>query len=561
MCRYVPLYKWYFLLTRWDTMREHILFYGMGITMLAVGFGLWAMEPDMRAAAEPREAVRRRPVDAPRPGGRPRPSSPPRAATTAPRPDPRPEPSVTSPHPRPIMPRATTARGGGDGLCVLFLEIDTEQTWAVASIGPASMAAYLRRHGHEASGLRVPLDMTVSTLAESIRRADPGLLAVSLTTRQWQRARSVFAELRREVDLPVIAGGLHPTFAPESLLDHGGFDYLCLGEGEQALLDLVEALDRGEGGPALRIDNIWPLGGERPALRPPFAPVDDLPFAARDLLDEPSGLVHMTTQRGCPFPCTYCAAGQYTQLYGRQSAYGRRRSHENVLAELEAIRSKGLLSYIIFLDDTFTIHPVWVADFCRLFGERLGVGFSIHARPDTVDPEMLRALADAGCKHIVFGVESGSPRLRRDVMQRPISNDRMIDAFRWSRDVGLMATANYMLGLPGETRDDIEQTLELHEQLRPFDFGYFVYYPYPGTHLFRVCLERGYLPENYGDLPAHHRSSILRLPGLSADEIADYYDRFTSLREREQVGRLAGYGGEKVEEEVRASVRGCAAKG
>lgn len=133
-------------------------------------------------------------------------------------------------------------------------------------------------------------------------------------------------------------------------------------------------------------------------------------------------------------------------------------------------------------------------EFCRVYGERLRAPFSLHARADTVTLDLLRRLADAGCRHITFGVESGSPRVRREIMKRLISDERIKDAFRWSKDLGILTTANHMLGLPGETREDLELTLALHEELRPDDFGYFVFYPYPGTDLYRVCLERGYLP-------------------------------------------------------------------
>ncbi len=431
---------------------------------------------------------------------------------------------------------------------VLFLEIETERDWAVASIGPAFLAAYLRAAGHEAAMVRVPLDMDAAGLIEAVRPFAPGLLAVSMTTRQWLRARTILSASRKELGIPVIAGGLHPTFAPEEVLGNGGFDFVCLGEGEQALLDLVVALESGADPGS--IPNIWSRGGARPMLRPPFAPVDDLPFAARDLLEERYGVVHMMTQRGCPFPCTYCAAGQYNQLYGRNSLYGRRRSHENVLAELEAIRREGPLNYVIFLDDTFTIHPIWVEEFCQVYGPRLGVPFSLHARADTVTRDLLKQLADAGCRHIVYGVESGSERLRREVMQRPIRNEQMIDAFAWTREAGIMATANYMLGLPTETKEDLEQTFSLHEQLRPYDFGYFVFYPYPGTQLFHYCREHGLLPDDYLDRPANHRESILRLRDLSPADIGAAYDRFTALRERDVLMRE----GNVVSPDVRATV-------
>jgi len=420
---------------------------------------------------------------------------------------------------------------------VIFLEVDTERTWAVASIGPSFLAAYLRRHGHRASLVRVPLDADLNRVAEQMRAVQPGLVGVSLTTRQWQRAREVVPILRQQLDVPVIAGGLHPTFSPEDVLRRPGFDYICLGEGEEALVELVADLEQHRG-LTRSIPNIWPRGGSRPEVRPPLANLDDLPPAARDMLDEQPGVIHISTQRGCPFPCTYCAASQYNALYERTSLYGRRRSPASIVAEVEAIRRDGPVYYLIFLDDTFTIHPSWVREFCELYGPRLGLPFSLHARADTVDAVMLKQLADAGCRHIVYGVESGSARLRREVMQRPMENQRMIDSAAATREAGIMVTANYMVGLPTETPEDVEQTFALHAELRPYDFGYFVFYPFPGTRLFEYCRQAGLLPDDYLDRPANLRQSILQGLPLSAEQIAGYYDRFTAIREELYAARL-----------------------
>jgi anaerobic magnesium-protoporphyrin IX monomethyl ester cyclase len=267
-------------------------------------------------------------------------------------------------------------------------------------------------------------------------------------------------------------------------------------------------------------------------LRPPYEPIDELPFMARDLLDEPLGTVHMATQRGCPFPCTYCAARIYSELYEGFTNYGRRRSHDNVLAELVQLREAGRLGYVIFLDDTFTIQHRWVKDFCRVYGAEVGAPFSLHARVETVNAELLQLMAAAGCKQITYGVESGSERVRREVMRRPVSNERIKQVFEWTREAGILLTCNFMMGLPGETRDELQETLDLAEELGVFDFGYFVFYPYPGTHLFRVCRDEGYLPADYLERPAVHRESILELPDLTQADIGEFYDRFTALRRR-----------------------------
>lgn len=413
---------------------------------------------------------------------------------------------------------------------VLFIEVDTERSWAVAGIGPAFIASWLRQHGHEVLFLRATLDHDSEAIESAVREAAPDIIGMSLTTRQWQRARSLARVLLDRFEIPLIAGGLHPTFAPEVVLNSPGFDYVCLGEGEVALLELIEALESG--GPVDSIPNIWARGGQRPVLRPPFEPIDQLPFMARDMLDEPSGVIHMATQRGCPFPCTYCAARMFNQLYEGTGQYGRRRSHGNVLDELIGLRDEGKLSYVIYLDDTFTIYRRWVKEFCRVYAESLRVPFSLHARVETVTQDMLRMLADAGCNQITYGVESGSEQVRREVMQRGVENQRFHDVFKWTRDVGIQVTANYMLGLPGETRDDLQQTLDLAEELDVLDFGYFVFYPYPGTQLFNECVQKGYLPEDYLERPANHRESILKLPCITQQDISEFYDKFTELRQR-----------------------------
>jgi radical SAM superfamily enzyme YgiQ (UPF0313 family) len=420
---------------------------------------------------------------------------------------------------------------------ILFLEVDTERAWAVASVGPAFIGAYLRAHGHEVELLRADVDMDEAAIVARVRAAEPDLLGVSLTTRQWLRGRAAVGAIRAEIDVPVIAGGLHPTFSPEEVLAAPGFDYVCLGEGEAALLDLVTRLAAGRKvGLLTPVANIWAKGGAKPTLRAPFEPLDALPFVARDLLDEHPGVVHMTTQRGCPFPCTYCAARMYNELYEDTGEYGRRRSHASVLAELAGLRDAGKLAYVIFLDDTFTINHGWVKEFCKVYGAAFHAPFSLHARVETVSDRLLPTLAAAGAHMVTYGVESGSERIRREVMKRPVTNQRFRDVFRWTRDAGITITANFMLGLPDETRDDLEMTLELAEELATtsgmLDFGYFVFYPYPGTLLFKLCQERGYLPRGYEELPANHRASILALDTLTPDDIAEYYDRFTALRRR-----------------------------
>lgn len=423
-------------------------------------------------------------------------------------------------------------------MLVLFIEVDTESSWSLASVGPACLGAYLQQHGHHDQLLRARLDMDLPQICQKIQEIKPDLIGFSLTTRQWLRAKAIALGIRH-LGIPVIAGGLHPTFAPEQVLAAPGFDWVCLGEGEEALLELVEALQRGRSTDA--IANIQGQGrGQgrghgfgRPKLRPPFAPLERLPWMERSLLDEWPGVVHIATQRGCPFPCTYCAARMYDELYSNQAQdYGRRRSHDDVLAEIQTLHDAGRLNFVIFLDDTFTLNPRWVEEFCRRNAEGLKIPFSLHARVETISEAMVGQLAAGGCRMITYGVESGSERLRREVLKRPVNNARFRKVFQWTKAAGIIVTANYMMGMPHETPDDLAQTLQLAEELESYDFGYFVFYPYPGTALFRECREKGYLPPDYENIPANHRQSILRLPTLTQADIDDCYNKFTALRTR-----------------------------
>lgn len=153
--------------------------------------------------------------------------------------------------------------------------------------------------------------------------------------------------------------------------------------------------------------------------------------------------------------------------------------------------------------------------------------------------------------------KSGSERVRREIMQRSATNQRFRDVFRWTREAGITATANYIIGTPGETRAEMEQTIALHHDLQPADFAFFVFYPYPGTELFQLCQANGYLPEDYLNLPANHRQSILRLPNVTADDIAAVYQQWTELR----VSATLRRGPVAEPEQVAAGIRASAANG
>ena len=441
---------------------------------------------------------------------------------------------------------------------VLFVEVEMERNWSVASIGPSCLASYVTQFGHKVELLSIPIDQKLEDIYQEILLRNPDVLAFSLTSRQWLRAKEIGNFLRKLQVFPTIAGGLHPTFAAEEVLAAAGFDYVCLGEGEGAFLEFLDTLEKGR--KIQNIDNIQCKGEAKPKLRAPYEDLNELPFMDRSFLNEQHGVVHMVTQRGCPFSCSYCAARMYNEMYGTK-AYGRRRSIDNVFKEFVDIQSKGPLNYIIFLDDTFTLNRAWIFEFCKRYKDEFGIPFSLHARAETITIEMLTALREAGCAYITFGVESGSERLRQDIMKRKVSNQRLIDVFQWSRDLGILTTANYIIGTPTETIADMEETIALHHQLDPHDFGYFVFYPYPGTPLYQYCKDRGMLSDDFFDEPANHRKSILKHDVLRQQDIDLYYQKFTKIREETYLKRYGQYMSSEHLEEVSDIMEDSAQKG
>ena len=425
----------------------------------------------------------------------------------------------------------------------------------VLPLAAGVLVATLRADAEVAAATTLAVEVVRQPIAAAVAAlARPDVLGLSLYPWNAAYALAVAAAARAAVpDALIVVGGpsvpRRPAQARAFLDAHPAVDVLVLAEGEVTFRELVRARLHGRDLAHLPGVVARAADGDHLVTAPP-ARVLDLAATGSPFLDgtfdelwarhrERFAMVLLETNRGCPFSCTYCAARMYNQLYDEAGAgeYGRRRSHDNVLAELHALRAAGRLGYVIFLDDTFTINHGWVREFCRRYGDELGAPFSLHARVETVNEKMLHQLAAAGCKMITYGVESGSERVRREIMDRQVTNQRFRDVFRWTREAGIMLTCNFMLGLPGETRADLQATLDLAEELEVLDFGYFVFYPYPGTALFKVCRDRGYLPDDYLTRPANHRASILTLPGLTNDDIAEYFDRFTALRRRMYLAR------------------------
>jgi anaerobic magnesium-protoporphyrin IX monomethyl ester cyclase len=402
--------------------------------------------------------------------------------------------------------------------------------------GIGFLSAVLKAAGHETTLIYPQETPEPETLIADVDRFRPDLVAISAGTNQFHHLRR-FAEWIRKAhpDLPIICGGIHATLAPEEVLRVPAIDFICLGECEEAMLEFVEALshDRDPAG----IANLW-LKQKDKIIRNPVRPLqenlDALPFADREIFDHENLLAQdyyklsLLVARGCPFRCTYCSNYGKRELYRGKGKFVRLRSVDNILAEVRAILSRYRVDKLDFNDDIFTLNRAWVEEFCEAYPGEFSIPFDTNVHIETLDRAIIEKIKAAGCDMIRIGVESGSERVRRDILNRPMSQEKIIQVFRDADEVGLRTWSFNMVGLPGETPEDAELTYRLNEQLWPDHMQVSVFNPYPGTELYRICKEKGYLSAREVDgyfIP----ESVLEMPQFSREQIYEWHRRLIHL--------------------------------
>jgi pyruvate-formate lyase-activating enzyme len=340
--------------------------------------------------------------------------------------------------------------------------------------------------------------------------------------------------------MPVVFGGTHPTTMPEDVLASGAADYVVRGEGEQALVELMEAVDRNQDVDA--IANLGFLNCRRPVLNPVRPLIDDidaLPPADRAIFDFQAvvdanmGEAPFMAGRGCPYTCTYCCNNFLQRIYAGKGKFVRFQSPQRAVDELVRMTTEYRCDSIYFQDDTFTLDIGWLRDFAELYGRRVGLPYRAQARVDLVTEEMVDTLASSGCRHINFGLEAGDERIRREVMRRRISDEEIVSAFELARSRGIKLWSYNIIGTPGEGEEEIRKTIELNRRLEPDHVQVSLFNPYPGTELYQRCVAEESIDRGIADdgLPL---SFFVELPTITRTTLTDQrlrelYDEFVQL--------------------------------
>ncbi|MEJ2313532.1 MAG: radical SAM protein [Nitrospirota bacterium] len=363
-------------------------------------------------------------------------------------------------------------------------------------LGLLSIAGYLEKYGgHDIAVIDSQAErLGYDSLAERVRAARPDVVGVTAMTMTLIDVMKTVALVKKAGGgARVVVGGPHVHLFPRETINLGNIDCLVLGEGEEAFKELLDFL--GDRQALRRTPGLVFKDGDEivnTGVRPPIENLDALPFPARhlvpyrkytSLLTKGKTVTTTFTSRGCPYRCSFCDRPHLGRAF-------RARSARNVVDELEECARMGIHDFL-FYDDTFAVNKKRVIDICNeIVRRRLDVAWDIRTRVDTIDEEAIRHLKKAGCRGIHYGIEAGTEKVL-EVLNKRITIEQARDVFRLTRKHGIPILAYFMIGNPGETREDIYATFEVMKALNPDYVHMTILTPFPGTKIYSDGLKAG----------------------------------------------------------------------
>jgi len=303
----------------------------------------------------------------------------------------------------------------------------------------------------------------------------------------------------------VIVGGVHATFTAKDILKHiTSVDFVVRGEGEQTTLDLVSGKDPND------IQGIDYRKGDKIIHNPPrpfIKSLDILPLPAYHLINmkeynpelnlleiENPKTAHIMTMRGCPYNCVFCSA---TTMWGR---HFRGLSPKRIMEWIKFLADEYHVNALYITDETLTIDRKRVTELCYLLKkEQLDLKWMVDIRVDEISRSSLKLMRDAGAYLVAFGVESGVPRILKNI-NKNIRLDQVEKIVDCSKEIGLKTKGFFMMGNPGESKDDVRQTFKFMDVLTSKGLNLAILATaliFPGTQLESIAKERGYLSKNF----------------------------------------------------------------
>lgn len=406
----------------------------------------------------------------------------------------------------------------------LFPQSETEEKIGFKPpLGILYVGTFLARHSeHDVLVLDAQVESwDADRLVDEILRHDPDVVGITAWTDFWYDGFTTAQRLKaRAPNVHVVIGGPHVGVYPEITLEHSPADSIVLGDGELPMLLLVNALSKGQTPtdiPGVHFKEHGVRAG--PTKWYIEKDLDKLPHPDRRLLPlnkygsvlaKRRYVTTMITSRGCPFKCTFCKLNFQKTL---------QRSAANVVEEFGEIKALGISEVEVY-DDTFTWSAKRVQEICRLLIERnLGLEWAIRDRVTGVRAENLELLRKAGCARIHLGVESGLDKTLETIKKR-ITTEQARKAVALAKGAGFVTLTYFMIGLPGETREDVLRTIDFALELDADYSEFNICIPYAGTEMYEWALKNGVIRRDYWQEFGRSPVPDFKIPELIEDKLS-----------------------------------------
>ncbi|MBI4969545.1 MAG: B12-binding domain-containing radical SAM protein [Rhodospirillales bacterium] len=344
----------------------------------------------------------------------------------------------------------------------------------------------------------------------------PRVIGYSAMTGEHTALLELNRTLKRSFDFLAVLGGPHATFR-QDVLGEEGLDAICVGEGDSVFPEFCRRVEAGE---AWWLTLTFHAKHDGNIFKNPLAPFVDmtaLPAPDRAILFEAPpkltglGIKAFIAGRGCPYRCSYCFNAKFNEDYKGLGKVMRARQPSQVVTEIAQVRDQTGVELVAFWDDVFTVKPKgWVEDFCRLYKDRIGLPFYCNMRANSVNEAVVEELAKAGLKFVFMGVECGNERIANEILERNLSNEKVVAAARilQKHRVGI-ATQN-LIGLPVPDPYPVDlETLDLNIIIKPTYAWSSILYPYPGTPIEAYARSHGFLDEDAAYIETNKRTTML----------------------------------------------------
>jgi len=400
-------------------------------------------------------------------------------------------------------------------------------------IGTAYLCSAARSHGHT---FELLISDNISTTIEKINKFKPDLIGFSCMTGIHIQILDVIKNIKEIHNIPIILGGPHPTFFPE-IINSEGVDIICRGEGEFALIELLDAIESKQ--PYFDIKNLWVKNSEKiykNDLRPLPEHMDDIPLIDWSCYNNSGLNLHLPAThpiRGCPFSCTYCFNEFTRNLYHNNSHYVRHFSVKRAIEEIKiTINAFPLNSTLLFTSDSFGIDIPWMEEFFDCYSKNIDLPFIIQLRPELASQKCIDTFKNCKCHMVAIGIESGSEKIRKEILNRNYSNNTLIDIANRLHSAKIKFRTYNIIGIPTETEEDRFEAVHLNVLMKTDYPKQSIFSPFPGTKLTTMAKEKGYLSSDFSfdSLPKSViMRSVLNIPESEKNNIINMLHFFQTF--------------------------------